>query len=83
MRFARDHHWAPGHMSAYLDGELTSRGRARMERHSGRCEECRGTLESLRRMLGMLGRLPPPGTGAEGPEIAAAVRRRLHEPPCG
>jgi anti-sigma factor RsiW len=81
MRFARDHRWAPSNMSAYLDGELASRARARMERHTGECEECLGTLESLRRMLGLLRRLPPPGTSAKGPEIAAAVRRRMHEPP--
>jgi anti-sigma factor RsiW len=81
MRFARDHRWAPSHMSAYLDGELAPRGRARMERHTAECEECLGTLDGLRRMLGMLSRLSPPGESAKGPEIAAAVRRRLHEPP--
>jgi anti-sigma factor RsiW len=81
MRFARDHRWAPGHMSAYLEGELAWRARARMERHTGECEECLRTLESLRRMLRMLGRLPTPGTRAKGPEIAAAVRRRMQEPP--
>jgi anti-sigma factor RsiW len=83
MRFARDHRWASSHMSAYLDGELPSRARTRMERHTRGCEECLGMLEGLRRMLGMLRRLPPPGTSATGLEIAAAVRRRLNEPPRG
>jgi anti-sigma factor RsiW len=68
-------------MSAYLDGELTSAARARMERHSGECPDCRGTLEGLRRMLDMLERLPRAGAGAASPKIATAVQRRLHEPP--
>ncbi|MBV9417240.1 MAG: zf-HC2 domain-containing protein [Solirubrobacterales bacterium] len=28
-----------GHMSAYLEGELASRARARIERHTGECAE--------------------------------------------
>ena len=82
-RFMRDHRWAPGHMSAYLDGELASRPRARIERHSEECPECRGVLYSLRRMLGMLQRLPPPSTRADALNITAAVRARLHEPQGG
>lgn len=66
-------------MSAYLDDELASRLRARMERHALDCPECRGVLETLRHLLRGLQRLPAP-EGA-GPEIAAAVRRRLREPP--
>jgi anti-sigma factor RsiW len=76
-RFRRDHRWAPGHMSAYLDGELASRSRARIERHTGECPECRGILASLRRMLGLLQGLPPASARREAPDIAAAVRARL------
>lgn len=79
-RFERDHLWAPGRMSAYLDGELARRSRARMERHTGECAECRGILHSLRRMLGLLQGLPPASAKPEAPDIAAAVRARLHEP---
>ena len=75
-RLRRDHRWAPGHMSAYLDGELAARARARMERHADECPECRGVLYALRRILGLLQRLPPPSV-EETPDIAAAVRRRL------
>ena len=77
-RFMRDHRWAPDHMSAYLDDELASRSRARLERHTGECAECRGVLHSLRRMLGRLHGLPT--AKREAPDIAAAVRARLHEP---
>jgi anti-sigma factor RsiW len=65
-------------MSAYLDGDLASRARVRLERHTGECAECRGVLSSLRRMLARLHNLPPSAHAA--PEIAQAVRRRLHEP---
>lgn len=80
IRFRRDHGWAPGHMSAYLDTELRARPRARMERHSQECPECRGLLDSLRRMLSLLHRLPASGTAAHTPAIAVAVAQRLHEP---
>jgi anti-sigma factor RsiW len=79
-RFMRDHRWAPGHMSGYLDGELASRARARMQRHTGECPECRGVLHSLRRLLARLRGLPPARRAGEAPDIAAAVRARLHEP---
>jgi hypothetical protein len=79
-RFKRDHRWAPGRMSAYLDGELGSRSRARLERHTGECPECRGVLNSLRRMLGRLHRLAPADSRSDTPDIAAAVRARLDEP---
>src|ERR1700740_1646698 len=80
-RFRRDHRWAPGQMSAYLDGDLASRARARLERHTGECPECRGVLHSLRRMLLRLHGLPTDAHRA--PDIARAVSRRLHEPSDG
>jgi Putative zinc-finger len=84
LRFLRDHRWAPGHMSAYLDGELASRPRARLDRHIEECAQCRRLLESLRRMLGLLQALPEPRARPGAPQqIATAVRRRLHEPAGG
>ncbi len=53
----------------------------RVERHAEQCPECRRLLADLRRMLGALHRLPCPTGGAEVVQIAAAVRRRLEEPP--
>jgi len=66
-------------MSAYLDGELASRARDRMQRHTGECPECRGVLNTLRRMLGRLGVLPPLSDAPQASDIAAAVRARLPE----
>jgi anti-sigma factor RsiW len=68
-------------MSAYLDGELGSRARARLERHAEECPECRGLLYGLRRILGALERFSAPSEREPVPDIAAAVGRRLHEPP--
>jgi anti-sigma factor RsiW len=65
-------------MSAYLDGDLVPRARARLDRHTGECAECRGVLHSLGRMLERLHSLPASRRGA--PDIAQTVRRRLHEP---
>jgi anti-sigma factor RsiW len=76
-RFKRDHRWAPRHMSAYLDGDLVSRARARLERHTGECAECRGVLDSLGRMLARLHSLP--ASRRRAPDIARNVRRRLRE----
>ena len=80
VRFRLDHRWAPGHMSAYLEGELAFRARGRLERHTWECSECRGILKSLERMLGLLQGLPVARARPEAIEIASAVRRRLHEP---
>jgi anti-sigma factor RsiW len=82
VRFWRDHQWAPGHMSEYLDDELAARARSRMERHTEECPDCHGVLGGLRLLLGALHRLSRPGS-ADTPDIAAAVRRRLHESPAG
>jgi anti-sigma factor RsiW len=80
-RFERAHRWAPGQMSAYLDGELAENLRARMERHLGECAECRRLLASLKRTIERLGSLAAPGGGQDPREIAAAVRVRLGDPP--
>lgn len=78
IRFRRDHRWVPRHLSAYLDGDLVDRSRARIQRHVQDCPECRGALRTLDRMLGLLQRLPPVSS-TEKPDIASAVRRRLHD----
>jgi anti-sigma factor RsiW len=81
VRFKRDHRWAPGHMSEYLDDELGSSWRRRMQRHVKECPECYRLLTMLRRMVGALHRLPPSVGDADALRIAASVRRRLGERP--
>jgi anti-sigma factor RsiW len=88
-RLSWDHRWTPGHMSAYIDGELGSGRRLRLERHVRDCEQCRRILAALRETLNALHRLPaspgdsePKPSGDSKPnQIVAAVRLRLREPP--
>jgi anti-sigma factor RsiW len=80
-RFRRDHRWAPGRMSAFLDGELATEGRIRMERHVGECIECRRLLAGLRRVLDALHSLPTLAVEADAVGLAASVRLRLNDPP--
>ena len=80
VRFKRDHAWAPGLMSDYLDDELAPGRRGRMERHMRDCPECDRLLAGLRAVIRGLGRLPAPGDGADPARIAALVRGRLDEP---
>jgi anti-sigma factor RsiW len=79
--FARDHRWAPERMSDYLDGDLATSQRARMEHHLGECEDCRRLLAGLRAVVDGLRRLPALGPGADAVQIAASVRVRLTERP--
>jgi anti-sigma factor RsiW len=78
-RFKRDHRWAPGRMSDYVDGELAPSGRARMDHHLAECDQCRRLLAGLRRTLDGLHRLAAPDGGADVVQIAASVRVRLGE----
>jgi anti-sigma factor RsiW len=80
-RFERDHKWAPGRMSGYLDGDLAARARARMERHLGECQDCRRLLAGLRVVVDGLHRLSAPSGGADAVEIAASVRLGLNDRP--
>lgn len=80
VRFWRDHRFTPRHLSAYVDGELVARSRARIRRHVEDCPDCHGALQTLERLLGLLQRVPPISS-TEQPDIASAVRRRLHETP--
>ena len=81
VRFALDHGWAPGRMSNYLDGELSARERDRMERHVGKCADCRGLLAGLRVVVAALHVLPTPKGGPDPAQVAGAVRARLGQTP--
>jgi anti-sigma factor RsiW len=78
-RLRLDHRWAPPHMSDYLDEELSSGPRQRMERHVSECEECRRLLAGLREVIGALHGLPTP-SGMDASQIAASVRLQIQEP---
>ena len=80
LSFWRDHRWAPARMSAYLDGELPPRQRARLEHHVGECRDCRRLLDGLTRLVDVLGRMERPRPDRDAVRIADAVRLRLEEP---
>lgn len=101
LRFRRDHRWTPAHLSAFVDGDLAARGRARVLRHVRDCPECRRALQTLERMLELIRAVGPAERAGSAPDadsaepdrldrtavapapsaLAAAVRRRLHDPP--
>lgn len=66
-------------MSDYLDEELGSRPRRRLERHVGECQECRRLLAGLRELIRVLHGLAPP-SGVDAGQLAASVRLRIQEP---
>ena len=75
LRFARDHRWVHGRMSEYLEGDLESSGRTRVERHTRDCPECDELLRELTTMVDALGRM----RGDAGTDVAVAVLAHVHE----
>jgi len=45
-------------LSVYLDGELPSRDRARVEEHLAECADCTWEMETLRQTVDLVGQLP-------------------------
>jgi anti-sigma factor RsiW len=76
LGFSLDHRWVPAHLSDYLDGELDARGRARVERHTQLCPQCRRLLQGVREMLDLL-RAHPLAREPAPTELVSAVRARL------
>ena len=76
-RYMREHRWTHAHLSEYLDAELGTDERDRVEAHTSICPQCTRVLATLRRTLERLALL-----GAEQrPGIADGVVERLrHEP---
>jgi anti-sigma factor RsiW len=79
LQFALDHRWAAGQMSAYLDGDLGTHGRTRVERHTGRCPKCRRLLQALRETIGLV-RAQAPAREPAPARLVAAVRAAMREP---
>ncbi len=57
--FKSEHQHIEDLLSAYLDGELSSQERARVEKHLARCAACAQNLYTLRQTVALLGQLPP------------------------
>lgn len=63
-------------LSRHLEGELSPRVCARMERHLERCQHCRGTCESLRQLLALCKTQPRTRVP---PDLQDKLRKALRE----
>jgi anti-sigma factor RsiW len=47
----RDHQWSQQHLSHYVEGELSSRARRRLDRHARDCADCGGGIRAMRALV--------------------------------
>jgi hypothetical protein len=57
--FKSEHKRVEEMLSPYLDGELSPKEQARVEKHLARCADCAQNLHTLRQTVALLGQLPP------------------------
>ena len=62
-------------VTAYLEGAMSSRDRARFERHLGGCDHCATYLEQIRATIEVTGRIEPDDLTPEAQEAIVAVFR--------
>ena len=74
LLFHRDHRWTQRHLFDYIDGELDSDGRDRVERHVGMCPQCRRLLDGLKRTVAGLMALRDEPTGDVADSVIARLR---------
>jgi predicted anti-sigma-YlaC factor YlaD len=74
-RFMRDHRWTQERLSDYLDGELGSGERQRVEEHVHWCPECRRVLDTLRRTVKGLMELRATPSDSIAPGVIDRLRR--------
>ena len=72
-RYMREHRWTHAHLSDYLNEDLSSDERGRVEDHVSICPHCRRVLRTLRRTLESLIDL----RGEGRPGLADGVIERL------
>jgi anti-sigma factor RsiW len=70
--------WASGALIAYLDGELQSRERHRLEAHLRGCPRCQSELQQLRQVNLLLRSLPVPSRSEwYWPEATQQLHRKM------
>jgi hypothetical protein len=57
-KFKAEHRRIREMLSLYIDGELSSGDRARVEEHLAECDDCTWELETLRQTVDLVGQLP-------------------------
>lgn len=73
LRKKSEHEWVGETLSAYIDGELAGRERARVEQHLKECQACAENLRTLRQTVALLKELPvipAPRSFAVRPRVA-------------
>ncbi len=79
LRFHRDHRFTRAQGSAYLDGDLGTDDRGRVESHMHMCPPCARFMAGLRRTVSALGKLR--GTETPGVSVSDGVLARLRDQP--
>ncbi|MCL4287602.1 MAG: zf-HC2 domain-containing protein [Thermoleophilia bacterium] len=81
MNTGRDHRWAQGRLSAYIDGELPARHDRRLRAHEEICPECAELIRTLQALLIALSslRMAPEAGLAVVERTVERVRARLGE----
>ena len=51
MSYAEDHQWSQRHFSHYVEGDLSSRARRRLDRHARDCADCGRGLRAMRALV--------------------------------
>jgi anti-sigma factor RsiW len=51
MGYAEDHEWSQRHLSHYVEGDLSSRARRRLDRHARDCADCGRGLRAMRALV--------------------------------
>jgi hypothetical protein len=51
-----DHAWSQEHLSHYVEGDMSWRGRRRLELHAEECPDCSLGIRALRALLRLLNR---------------------------
>ena len=51
MSYAEDHQWSQRHLSHYVEGDLSSRARRRLDRHARDCVDCGRGLRAMRALV--------------------------------
>jgi Putative zinc-finger len=67
-----DHAWSQEHLSHYVEGDMSWRGRRRLELHAEECPDCSLGIRALRALLRLLNRF---SEGAATPAPAGIFDR--------
>jgi len=62
-------------VTAYLEGAMAPRDRARFERHLGACEHCTTYLEQIRETIALTGRIEPQDLSPDAQDALIGVFR--------